>query len=608
MKFVVGLLLSVAAAVLCAVGLATLGGGLGPWIAAVSLVFGACMGCFSFWQARNAPHERWAIDPFGSLTLIAFGLFALRSFLWLVFESGDELWVFSPNNLGDLALHLTYVRYFANGAPFWPENPIFAGAPLTYPVGMDLFNALLAAVGVHELPGFIAVGLVASACTVAALWRWGRGFVVAGFLFAGGMFGFEIFRRIDLVDYQSDAAWNGITVAWKSLPLALFVTQRGLLFAIPAGLMLLASWRARFIEPERSAQRLPAWNEWLLYAAMPIFHLHTFLFLSIIGAWWFLACDSVARRHLGLLVALAFVPASIEVWLITGGFKGTSVLGFQPGWMQPRLLPGAPFGGWLIDVLTFWATNFFILPLLVVWLIARLLRRDAPESAILQVFPAITVFLLCCFVKFAPWEWDNTKLMIWSYLLILPVLWREILAPQNEWVRAILCFLLFFSGAVSLAGGLTGRLIAGTPQDRALENQPLIGYSVGVRSEIDGTRWAVRNIPITDRFIAHPNYNHPLLLSGRIVVMGYEGHVWSHGIEYRERLQTVKSILDGDAGWREKAVQLHARWLFWGSQEEANYPDSAQPWKAECKVFSQGSWGAIYDLSQPATNVEPPEQ
>jgi hypothetical protein len=193
MKYAVALLLATAAAVLLAIALAIVGSGLHPVAAWISMGFGALVGIGALYAMRGYPRERWDIDPFGSLALIAFFLFALRSFLWLAFESGSEIWVFSPNNLGDLALHITYVRYFANGAPFWPENPIFAGAPLTYPVGMDLFNALLASVGVNEIRGFIIVGLVGSACTLPALWRWGRGFVVAGFLFAGGLFGFEVF-------------------------------------------------------------------------------------------------------------------------------------------------------------------------------------------------------------------------------------------------------------------------------------------------------------------------------------------------------------------------------------------------------------------------------
>jgi len=276
--------------------------------------------------------------------------------------------------------------------------------------------------------------------------------------------------------------------------------------------------------------------------------------------------------------------------------------------MQPRLAPGVSLPTWLYEVLKFWALNFFVLIPLVLWLVVRLLRGGGKDSSGLMAFPALAVFLVCCVVKFAPWEWDNTKLMIWSYLLILPVLWREILLRQNEWIRALLCFLLFFSGGISLAGGLTGRLVTGSARERASLGQPTIGYSFGTRSEIDGTRWAVRDIPISDRFIAHPNYNHPLLLSGRILAMGYEGHAWSHGLDYRPRLETVKSILNGEEGWREEAANLGIKWLFWGSQEEANYRSSTQPWRKECEIYDSGPWGTIYDLTEAASAAEPPER
>jgi len=86
--------------------------------------------------------------------------------------------------------------------------------------------------------------------------------------------------------------------------------------------------------------------------------------------------------------------------------------------------------------------------------------------------------------------------------------------------------------------------------------------------------------------------------------MGYEGHAWSHGIDYRQRLATVKSILNGDQDWREKAEELGARWLFWGEQEARNYPDSTQPWKTECKLYAAGEWGSIYDLATAVTEAK----
>lgn len=596
MKLAVALLYAAASSVLSAIAMAFVVGRLTPQLSAAALAIGVVIGAYAIWSERDRAREAWKIDPAGGFALIAFALFALRSFLWLVFEAGEQLWVFSPNNLGDLALHLTYVRLLANGVPFWPENPIFAGAPLTYPVGMDLFNSLLALVGVDVLRGFIVVGLVASGCTMAALWRWGRGFAVAGFLFAGGLLGFAFLGRWEWIDYQSDAAYQELIVGWKSLPLALFVTQRGLLYALPAGLMLLASWRARFLQPEKAGQRLPLWGEVLLYAAMPAFHLHTFLFLSLIAAWWFIAL-AAARRHLLTVVAIAFLPATAMVWCITGGLKGASMLGLLPGWMQDSPGYGSP--------LLFWLLNFGVLPFLVVWLIVRII--ETRSSGALLVFPALAVFLACCIVKFAPWEWDNTKLMLWSYLATLPVIWDELLEPRRAWVRALVCFALFGSGAISLFGGLSGRSVneGDTAASRAKDDKPQIGYPVAVRSEIVGVTGVTRAIPITDRFIAHPNYNHPLLLTGHLLVMGYEGHAWSHGLDFRDRFATVKSILRGEEGWRENAAKLGARWLFWGSQEQDAYPNSTEPWRESCRLYESGSWGELYDLTQPAI---PPAQ
>jgi hypothetical protein len=577
MRFAVATLHAIAAAVFSAVVFGFAAGRLNPVVAAASLVLGAAIGLLSLWSSpKSSEPEPWRIEAWGGAALVVFALFAARSFLWLVFRAHDDLWVLSPNNLGDLSLHLTYVRYLANGAPFWPENPIFAGEPLTYPVGIDLFNSLLDFLGVDVLSGFIWVGLIASACTAAMLWRWGRGFAVAGFLFAGGLLGFKIFTTGKLVDFQAEAAW-------KSLPLALFVTQRGLLYALPAGLALLASWRSRFLEPERATQRLPLWSEWLLYATMPVFHLHTFLFLSFLAAWWFCFVRG-AQKHLALVVGLAVGPATFLVWCVTGGFHGASMVSLHPGWMQGDE-----------NFFRFWLTNFGLFLPLAIWLVVELFLRRSADTAVACVAPAAIVFLACCIWKFAPWEWDNTKLMLWAYVVVLPSMWQLLFARWPEWLRIVVGVPLFFSGALSLLGGLTGDLVTG--EDRSNTTQPRLGYSLQTkRSEIDGAFWAASDIPITDRFIANPNYNHPLLLAGRLVVMGYEGHIWSHGLDPSERKQTVARILNGSPTWREDARRLGARWLFWGDQESEACPDSTRPWEKECPVHATGSWGTIYDL------------
>ena len=59
------------------------------------------------------------------LMAACFAVFAVRSFCWLFYIDGSDYKIQSPNNLGDLSLHLTLIKTFSNGVPLWPDNPIY---------------------------------------------------------------------------------------------------------------------------------------------------------------------------------------------------------------------------------------------------------------------------------------------------------------------------------------------------------------------------------------------------------------------------------------------------------------------------------------------------
>lgn len=574
------LLYAVATSVLLGTLLGFARGGLDFFSAALALLGGTLLGAWSLWKGRAERTRETPPSAWEWIAIVVFALACARAFLWLVFVDGDKIKVLSPNNLGDLALHLTYIQFLANGAAFWPDNPIFTYGKLTYPIGVDLFNTLLTLIGVDPLRGLIWVGLGGSVLTGVALWRWGRGIALAAFLGNGGLAGFAVVASGKLADYQTQ-------LAWKSLFLALFVTQRGLLFALPAGLLLLASWRSRFFADD--GWRLPRWGELLLYASLPLFHLHSFIFLSLMLAAWFVL-HPPARRELGVFVGTALVPASALVLLVTGMLGGASVLGFKAGWMWDDAtwlqwcedhLPGSSA---LNAMLLFWPINFgFALPL-VGWIVFRLWKDPRATWPRALVFPALLIFLLCVFVKFAPWEWDNTKLMIWSYLAVVPLAWNELLAARPLWQRAIAMVALFGSGFISLCGGLDGSHV---------------GFELATRSELDGVARAVAPIPIAERFVGYPTYNHPLLLAGKKMALGYTGHAWSHGLDWAGPAERVESLMNGEPGWREAAAELGVRYLFWGLEEQEHYQTSTQPWKLTTRLVAQGEWGELYDLASP---------
>jgi hypothetical protein len=210
---------------------------------------------------------------------------------------------------------------------------------------------------------------------------------------------------------------------------------------------------------------------------------------------------------------------------------------------------------------------------------------NKPPADVAFVLPAVGIFAIGYFLKTAPWEWDNLKLMVWGYFLILPFLWSDIIARWAFPERAVMCIALFGSGFITLLGGLT----AGHP-----------GFGLIERARLDRLGDVVRPLPLEARFAAYPTYNHPLLLQGRKVVLGYPGHLWTEGFDYGDAENRLKTLMNGAANWRDAAKALGVRYVFWGQDEKTNYQASTRPWEASSFLVASGDWGAIYDLERPA--------
>jgi len=433
------------------------------------------------------------------------------------------------------------------------------------------------------------------------------------------------------------------------------VTQRGWLYAIPVGLVLLWHWREKFFstapvaaaDPSAADSEkandsgetaavgaggyrkgpLPFWVELSLYASMPLFHLHTFLALTIvllIGLLLERSSDFIVglrgapiRTHSVALLASALIPASFFVWLVTNHFRAASIFEWHPGWAQDSTEFAAPFfrmggannfgsstmfgallqkiwNGIIAPFFQFWLPNFGLwiplalaLVVLIGWRIWKSGWRwgNRPPADIAFVLPAIVIFGVGYFVKTAPWDWDNLKLMVWGYFLILPFLWSDIIGRWAFPERAAMCVALFGSGFVTLLGGLS----AGHP-----------GFGLIERARLDNAGTAIRPLPVEARFAAYPTFNQPVLLQGRKAVLGYPGHLWTEGFNNTEANNRLTALMNGAANWREAAKELRVRYLFWGQDEKTNYQSSSRPWEATSFLVASGDWGAIYDLDSAA--------
>ena len=166
-------------------------------------------------------------------------------------------------------------------------------------------------------------------------------------------------------------------------------------------------------------------------------------------------------------------------------------------------------------------------------------RSPAPLSTLhspllLFYIPFAFLFVISNLAKFAPWEWDNIKILIYWYVGSLPLIayaivwfWERNLAMK---IAAGVCFAaLIFAGSVDV-----WRTASGQVKTRVFDAD-----AVRVAELIK------RNTEPNALFLNAPTYNSAVVLSGRQSLMRYSGHLSSHGIDYAPREADVRRIYEG---------------------------------------------------------------
>jgi len=303
----------------------------------------------------------------------------------------------------------------------------------------------------------------------------------------------------------------------------------------------------------------------VLWGTLPLVHLHTFLVISILWAVW--GAGGGRWREAVPSLAWAVVPATWSVWEVSDGFRAASLVGWAPGWTIEDANP-----------LVFLLVNFgLFLPLAIAALVMA--WRGRRREHLLVLGPALLLLASLFVVRLAPWAWDNTKVMLWCYLLTLPSIGTLVLARLRPTWRVAAVVGLLFSGAVSVTAACLAR----------------VNLGVADIAERQAVCDAVADVAVTSRVATAQTFNHPVALCGRAIVAGYAGHLWSHGIDAARVEALLGVLMRGGAGWRGAGRELGAEYLFWGHRERAEWPESTRPWESE-KPVARGSWGALYRL------------
>lgn len=502
--------------------------------------------------------------------------------LWKVFsraviEDGGGISTGLLNNFGDLPFHLSVITSFAFGNNFPPEDPTYAGVNFTYPFLSDFASAMFVRCGASLRDATFIVSFILAVAFVGLVHRWAlvmlrdrlAAIITPLIVLLNGGFGWYLLFEKAKTD--EGGLWGALvnlqpsftvipetTWRWGNAISALLVPQRGFLMGLPLAVIVFTQWwlalekdaDTQTREPDRPkakqrrpppvpapvVTRFPLRTRRMIAAGvaaglLPLVHAHSFV--VVMGMAACLALIHIRWREWFAFFAVASAIAIPQLlWsTLNSAVDASTFFAFELGWDRGEENP-----------VVFWLKNTGIfIPLIVTAILLKSNGYLVGKRLLLFYLPFTLCFIVPNFVKMAPWIWDNIKVLYYWWLasaplvaLLLAWLWRQ--GRIRRVIAVVLFVFVTFAGALDVAG------IA------------LRDTRYGV-FDAEGVRFAERVKEITQprSLIIHaPVHNTPVFLTGRRSLMGYPGHIWTHGLEFVQREGEIKRIYFGSPD----AVQL----------------------------------------------------
>ncbi|MDQ3687011.1 MAG: hypothetical protein M3430_15655, partial [Acidobacteriota bacterium] len=256
---------------------------------------------------------------------------------------------------------------------------------------------------------------------------------------------------------------------------------------------------------------------------LPLVHAHTFVVMMGMGGCLALLFPRQWRAWAAYF-AVALLLALPQVYWVTreSATRPAHFFGWMYGWDRGEQHP-----------VMFWLKNAgLFIPLLIAAILWRGRRPVVPKRLLLFFAPFVLCFIVPNLLRMSPWIWDNVKLLFYWYVAAVPLvalllsrLWRG-----RGWALRVVTLVLIV--LLTLAGGLdVWRIVSRTSNQQVFD-----------RDGIELAELIKQETLPRSRILHAPIYNHPAFLSGRRSLMGYDGHLWTHGIEYKYREADIKRI------------------------------------------------------------------
>jgi hypothetical protein len=288
----------------------------------------------------------------------------------------------------------------------------------------------------------------------------------------------------------------------------------------------------------------------VLVGALASLHPHSALTFGLLGAGLWL----VTRERRLLWTGLgALLGLPLALLLVGHGMAeaGGSIRP-QPGWLAGSL-------PWPV----FW---LFSAGLPVCFGLAGIWFLRSPARKLLLA--ALVPFLAANLVVFQPWDWDNTKVLLWPitiYALAAGVLLARLAASgwsahrRASWrgraalaAVALALTLAVLPGSLALAYEQEQQSVLFTPADQA--------FALAVRLQT----------PPRAVVLAADVVNQPVAcLAGRPIPLGYPGWIWSHGLPLEPREGDLRTMYLGGPEARRLLALYGVRYIAVGPAERA---------------------------------------
>ena len=513
-----------------------------------------------------------------------------RAFQRAMIDVPEGIFTGVLNNFGDLPFHLSVISSFAYGNNFPPEDPTYAGARFTYPFLTDFVSAIFVRCGADLRQSMFIENFVVALAFVGLLHRWAlemlrdklAALITPILVLLSGGFGWVLLWK--QATNKNNESWLGIlqnlppsftvipetTWRWGNAVSTLLIPQRGFLLGLPLAVIVFTQWwlseevKSKNAKGERDDQSKKSGHKktrqkkskdnspaqvahgqsssspfsffhspsvrrmiaaGVVAGLLPLVHAHSFVVVMVVGA-----CLAVLQQRWRDWITFFFVASFIalpQMWWSThhSAIDAGKFFDWQFGWDH-----GQENAVW------FWFKNTgLFIPLTVAAILWRKKKEPLVSRRLLIFFLPFTLcFIIPNVLKLAPWIWDNIKVLFYWWLasaplvaLLLARLWR-----QGGLKRAIALTLFI---CVTLAGALDVSAIVLRSSRYGVFNAEGVEFAELVKQET-APRAMVIHAPV---------HNHPVFLTGRRSLMGYPGHVWTHGLEFAPRESEIRRVYAG---------------------------------------------------------------